>query len=240
MHVNDTRIAELLREHAGPGHPVGARPARPRRRLRLFALAFVVLLALPAAGVSHGLIASMHFAHQKTPFNVYSGDAAFKFGGWEQLDFRKGSIRIHVSSVRIDGGTWRIAADVRNDTPYTVLVHRGFSKVRLGYPERVIGFGVAFQPSREVYISGMPSARLTHVPASSATPALPTRLAPHAAWRGVFTGYTLLPRGRPVYITFGRFEALHEWPASRWRVINPDPAFVDGKTFISSHTVVLP
>lgn len=249
MPVSDERIRALLCEHDGPAYPVAPRvPRRRRGRAWVFAVAALALLLVPAAGISHGLIAALHFEHQRAPFAVFSGTYARSTTQWERLPLRRGAIEARITGVDVHSSTWHIRAELVNDSPYQVVVHRGRSWTAAGLPLRIVGFGVAFQPSREVFVGGSLSYRLTSVAATSFSSALPRRIAPHGHWSGTFSGYALLPRGRPIYVTFGGFEAQGEWPAERGYFFNGLPigtararvTRVHPKALISAHPFTLP
>lgn len=238
MAVTDSLLIELMREHEGPPHPVAPRPARRRRRPLLLLIAVAAGLAVPTTAIPHGLISSLHFERQHAPFNVFDGRFERHYSGWEALRLRRGAIRMRVEDVTIAASTWHVRATVVNDSPYVVKLHGGRRMWWRGFPLDVIGFGLAFKPVHDVFAGGTPTGRLAHSTASTAAPALPKSMAPGARWSGVFSGDVLLPRGRPILVTFGRFEARGEWPTNPFtHGYSVEPP---GKTFFSEHEVVLP
>jgi hypothetical protein len=110
---------------------------------------------------------------------------------------RDGPIAIEVRRLIVGEGTWSVDLAVANRSRFTWDIDRPhvLGAARFGLVTTRVGTG-----------------RLPFLFADRFTPPLPRRLHPGERWRGTMSGHGLLPRGRYVHVTVGRFRTSEDAP----------------------------
>lgn len=133
----------------------------------------------------------------------------------EYHSFGDGQATFHITKVVITPTSWSATASVTNRSSLTLSVTKPptqtYPTIKGLWDQRNSGFGVAFQVPASSSGSGGYFVR----PATFATPALPTTLAPGATWRGTFGGTAKLPRRNDLRLSFGSL-AVTKASQSAW------------------------
>lgn len=212
----------------------GARRRRRRQPVFLVAIAaaFAAGLLLPTLGVSAAQIAVMlRLKNATEPFYVFTSRFDRKLD-WKETQVLhgapSGSLVFRVTRVTVDGDHWRVATSFTNRSRNAVSIEQPTSIAQTAGPANP-GSGLGFPAGQDRSSGGVRVTSLAALLATSFEPRLPSRLRGGGTWSGVFSGAGKLPRGRPIYVTWGRFHPFGtQLPA--WQ----------SWSYFSDHSFVLP
>jgi hypothetical protein len=191
------------------------RSSRVRRKRGVFlaaiATALVAGLLLPALGVSAAQIAVMlHLKNATEPFYVFTSQFDRKTTWNETKSLHgapAGSLVFRVTRITVDGGRWRVATGFTNRSKYAVAIEQPTSVAQTAGPPNP-GTGLGFPAGQNRSSGGVRVTSLAALLATSFEPRLPSQLRAGESWSGVISGSGTLPRGRVIYVTWGRFHPI--------------------------------